>query len=659
MIDSHFRLRVLFLVTLGGLAFTGIRAQPISLAQFVVYAGNHDRFNTPVKAALNGIPIPSEENHTLLYEVSGNARTPVVFQVENGPNPLLWWVVSGKMPAGSHRVFEWVSHQDSLPSAPGITVKNNSGFTLFETNGKKILQYQYEEVAEPEGKNPLYRRGGFIHPLWTPAGEVLTRIQPSDHYHHYGIWNPWTRTTFQGRSIDFWNLYEGQGTVRPQSRPTVQSGPVYGQVSAVHEHIDLMAPHPSGALTALSENWDIRVWNTDPGNKIWLVDFVSKLHCATDSPLKIDAYRYQGFGFRGTAKWDDQTATLLTSEGKNKTDGNATRARWCDVNGVSVAGTSGILFMTHPTNYNFPEQLRIWPTGTNNGKENVFFNFNPAQEQDWIIKPGKEYVLNYRMMIYDGKITPETAEQYWNDFAHPPKVEVVLKRPAHKPRVLVYTKNGKGYVHDNLEAATAAIKKLGIEHGFDVDASADPAVMTGENLQKYDALIFASTNNETFDTDAQKQAFQRYIESGGGFVGIHSASGSERQWPWFQQMLGGKFRRHPPLQTFSIEVKDRFHPSTLALGSRWEWEDECYYLDHLNPGIHVLLAADLTTIEDEKKDEYPGKNFGDLFPISWYQEQYGGRQWYTALGHKIEYYSNPVFLQHILGGILWATDKDE
>ncbi|MEZ4830258.1 MAG: DUF6807 family protein [Bacteroidia bacterium] len=632
-------------------------AQPVTLAKFVVHAGKHDRINTPVSASLSDISVP-ENQPAILYEITPEGQKPVAYQVESAKSPLIWWVISDDLKAGSSRLYELRSGEETaIPTIP-VTAKNDDGAVVFETGGKKILRYQYATQPTPKGKNPLYQRGGFIHPLWTPMGEELTRIQPPDHYHHYGIWNPWTHTTFQGRKIDFWNLIEGQGTIKPQPNPSVQSGEVYARVSAVHSHIDLTAPDPSGALTALREDWNLRVWNADPARKIWLVDFESKLNCATDSPLTIDAYRYQGFGFRATPRWDDLTATLLTSEGKNKTDGNATRARWCDINGISMAGTSGVLFMTHPANHNFPEQLRIWPTGANNGKENVFFNFNPAQEEDWVLRPGNEYVLTYRMMVYDGKITPEKAEQYWNDFAYPPQTEVIYKRPAHKPRILVYTKNGKGYVHDNLEAATAAIKKLGLENGFDVDASADPAVMTDENLKKYDALVFASTNNETFDTDAQKQAFQRYIENGGGFAGIHSASGSERQWPWYQQMLGGKFRRHPPLQPFHINVIDNVHPSTCFMGKVWEWEDECYYLDHLNPNIHVLLAADLNTIKDEKKGEYPADIFGDNFPICWYQEQYGGRQWYTALGHKIDYYSNPVFLQHILGGILWAMDKN-
>lgn len=223
-------------------------------------------------------------------------------------------------------------------------------------------------------------------------------------------------------------------------------------------------------------------------------------------------------------------------------------------------------------------------------------------------------------------------------------------------KVLVYIKNGKGYVHDNRQASVDCIKSLGKTYGFDVDASDDPNDINEANLKKYAAIILSNTNNETFDTDAQKLAFQRFVLAGGGLVGIHSASGSERQWPWFASVLGGRFKRHPPLQPFDIKVIDPTHPSTKHLKQMWKWEDECYYLDHLNPGMNVLLAVDLRTINDEKMVEYPGATFGNLFPLCWSQNIGMSRQWYTALGHKIEYYSDPTYQKHLAGGITWVLE---
>ncbi|MEA3478943.1 MAG: ThuA domain-containing protein [Bacteroidota bacterium] len=224
-------------------------------------------------------------------------------------------------------------------------------------------------------------------------------------------------------------------------------------------------------------------------------------------------------------------------------------------------------------------------------------------------------------------------------------------------KVLVFTKNGEGYVHDNIAASIDAIKQLGEENNFEVDVSDNPNMFREDNLNQYDALVFSNTNNKVFDNDKQKLAFIRYIEAGGGFVGIHSACATERDWPWFWKVVGGKFVRHAPFQEFSIKIIDPTHLSTAFFETDWTREDECYYVNEINPDIHVLLAADLTTVEDEGKGEYPGNTFGDTFPLAWCHEFDGGRQWFTALGHSIEDYSDPVFLKHLLGGIQWATEN--
>jgi type 1 glutamine amidotransferase len=227
-------------------------------------------------------------------------------------------------------------------------------------------------------------------------------------------------------------------------------------------------------------------------------------------------------------------------------------------------------------------------------------------------------------------------------------------------RVLVYTRNQKGehlYIHDNIQASVEAIKKLGAENNFTVDASDDPGAFTDANLKKYKAIVFDNTNNEIFDNEEQKAALQRYIRAGGGFVGIHSASGSMRQWPWFWSVLGGKFSRHAKLQTFTVKVKDGRDGSTAHLPATFEWTDEFYYVDHMPEGLHVLLAGDLTKLNDPGKETYRGKQFGDEFPLAWRHEFDGGREWYTALGHQKEHYSDPNFTKHILGGILWVMGE--
>lgn len=228
---------------------------------------------------------------------------------------------------------------------------------------------------------------------------------------------------------------------------------------------------------------------------------------------------------------------------------------------------------------------------------------------------------------------------------------------AAAPRVLVYQKNGKGFVHDNLAASASAIQELGSQHGFGVDTSSDATVFADETLKKYAALIFANSNNEAFETDDQRAAFQRYMRGGGGFVGIHSSTGSERQWPYFQQVQGAKFFRHSPLQKFTIRVLDGSHPATAHFGSTWEHTDECYFFTNINPGIHVLLAADTTTLKGAKLATAPGQKVNGVFPLAWCHAFDGGRVFYTSLGHKIEHYSDPAFRQHLLGGIRWVLAR--
>ena len=155
----------------------------------------------------------------------------------------------------------------------------------------------------------------------------------------------------------------------------------------------------------------------------------------------------------------------------------------------------------------------------------------------------------------------------------------------------------------------------------------------------------------------KSKPFKGILEMEEGFVGIHSANAVERDWPWYWALVGGKFVRHAPHQKFDVVVTDHNHPSTEFLDEKWAVDDECYYSNNLNPDIHVLLSADMTTVEDKNKSEYPNTIFGDYFPLCWSHEFDGGRQWYTALGHDAETYNNPIFRKHLRGGILWVLKK--
>ena len=229
-----------------------------------------------------------------------------------------------------------------------------------------------------------------------------------------------------------------------------------------------------------------------------------------------------------------------------------------------------------------------------------------------------------------------------------------------KVKVLVFTKNGKGYVHDNIPFAVKCIQKLAEQNGFKADVSDNPTVFTEENLKQYSMLIFTSTNNEVFDTDEQRLAFRHFIEAGGGFVGLHSVVGTERNWTWFKMMLGGSFSWHPKFQKYKLQVIDADHPSMLGIPKVWEKEDECYFQKELYPGIHPILAHDLSTLDvgaDSIKLKLNKGTFGRYYPAAWYQQFDGGTIWITALGHDKRDYEDPTYVQHVFQGIEYVASE--
>ena len=226
-------------------------------------------------------------------------------------------------------------------------------------------------------------------------------------------------------------------------------------------------------------------------------------------------------------------------------------------------------------------------------------------------------------------------------------------------QVLVYTKNGKGYVHDNIATAVSTVKELAAANSFTVDVSDDPAVFNENNLKKYALLIFTSTNNDVFDTDAQRLAFRRYIEAGGGFVGVHSVTGTERNWKWFKMMIGETFSWHAKGQKFSVKNIDPTHPSMKGVPSVWEREDECYFGKELYPGMKVLMVHDLHTLQTDQADLIikNAGSFADYYPAVWYQNFEGGNIWITTLGHSKESYQDPVYKNHLLQGIKFVANQ--
>ncbi len=349
-----------------------------------------------------------------LTEVKGNHRTSVPFQIEHGYHRFIWWSPKSGVAYELEKVSRPVAYNAD------VLVKEENGAMIVENKDKPLLQYNYKTAYPPPGVDTVFKRSGFIHPLWSPSGNILTRLSPPDHYHHFGLWNPWTKVLFEGKEVDFWNLVKKQGTVRFSSFLSRQQGPIFAGFRTLQKHVVLN--DSTGEKTALNEVWDVRAFPVS--DKSWILDFTSVLTCATDSPVILQEYRYGGFGFRATEDWNDNNSKILTSANKTRKDADASAARWCMIDGDMRKGHSGILFMSYPSNYNYPEPMRVWPEKMNK-RGDVFFSFSPTRNKDWPLQPGKSYVLKYRMLVYEGSISAEQAEAAWKDFAQPPRVMVI------------------------------------------------------------------------------------------------------------------------------------------------------------------------------------------------------------------------------------------
>jgi type 1 glutamine amidotransferase len=206
--------------------------------------------------------------------------------------------------------------------------------------------------------------------------------------------------------------------------------------------------------------------------------------------------------------------------------------------------------------------------------------------------------------------------------------------------ILVFSRT-TGFRHDSIPAGIETVRSF----GYPVDATEDPDWFTPERLSRYQAVVFMNTNGTVLD-DAGRAAFEGYVRGGGGFMGVHSATATEYNWPFYGAHVGAFFDKHPEVQPATVTVVDHDHPATAHLPATWSRVDEWYDF-RTRPEARVLLRLDETT--------YTGGGMGADHPLAWCHEHGGGRAFYTALGHTIEGYDEPAFREHLLGGLRWAA----
>lgn len=321
-----------------------------------------------------------------------------------------------ELKAGTTKRFQ-LEEAKANTVATGVQLTSEHDRLTISASGRKVLTFQGGPGELPDAAiKAIFRRGGYIHPVYTPGGRTVTDDYPPDHFHHHGIWFAWTKTEFEGRHPDFWNVGDGTGKVEFVSLDKTWSGNVHGGFKSRNRSIDVSAPTP---VTVLNDRWEVKVYNVGEGSAPYaMFDLVSTQDLATLSPLILPEYRYGGIGFRGHRQWlAKDNCDFLTSEGKDRANGHGTRARWCHIGGRVDGQLAGIAILDHPGNFRAPQAMRLNP-------DQPFFCYSPSLSGDWKIEPGRPYVSRYRFIVYDGAPDKAALDRLWNDYANPVQVAI-------------------------------------------------------------------------------------------------------------------------------------------------------------------------------------------------------------------------------------------
>ena len=348
----------------------------------------------------------------VLYEVVGDKKTPIAFQLDHFGGDQIWWRSSGNEVPENYEL--WKSKNESpLGDNSEISVSSNGDELKLVFNDVPLVTYRYTTMYPPEGVDTVFKRSGFIHPLRSLSGKRLTRIQPSDHYHHYGLWNPWTKVEYKGEIVDFWNLKKKEGTVEFAGITGINQGAVFSGYQVHHKH-QLFDEHMNKE-TVLNELQTVRIYTPEDDADYYIMDMYIQLECATDYPFILKEYRYGGLTIRTTEKWVKETSRVITNETDVRNEIDGSRGDWILIEGHDNQQWAGVGIMSNPHNFNHPQPLRVWPDNAN-GNGEIMANYAPSKDRDWVLEPGKTYHLKYRFFIFDGEKGREFMDSQWEKY---------------------------------------------------------------------------------------------------------------------------------------------------------------------------------------------------------------------------------------------------
>jgi len=372
---------------------------------------------TPPPDASRPAALRDSANHTLALQFDEHGVATFFIAAQKANETLTYSLVPWSPAVPTANV---TASTTPVPTA-GVNITAEDGRLKFAVNGQPAFYYQMDlEKAPRAGVDPKFLRGAFLHPVYSPAGKLVTDDYPVDHLHHHGIWVVWTDTQFQGRNPDFWNMGQANGgAVEFVALDRTWSGPVEGGFESRHRFVDRMVQPP---VTALDEKWHVTLYAAE-GVKARIFDLNFTHTLATADPLTLVTYRYGGLGVRGAAEWLDKTNfSVLNSEGlTDRVKSEYQRAKWYFMGGKVGGDPAGIAILDHPDNFRAPQP--VWMNA-----DQPFFCYAPEQLGDFQITKDKPFVARYRFLTVDSVADAKFLEACWQGYAHPGVVTVTPSR---------------------------------------------------------------------------------------------------------------------------------------------------------------------------------------------------------------------------------------
>jgi len=375
--------------------------------QFSISAGAHTRANTPVTVLLKK-SIAANKQYEVIHSKTKRS-SPVQFI---SPGAFVF-VLADTIAANSSANYSLVV--SSRKNLGIVRIEEQSNGLLVKSGEKPVLFYHTQTALPPADSPAYYQRSGFIHPVFSPNGEILTDDFPASHAHQHALFAAWTNTTFKNTFVDFWNQHLQKGTVGHVEVLSKQQGPVFARLQVLLRYRSIQFGE------VLKEKWTITVF---PYQDHFLFDIESEQSNTSSDTLYINQYHYGGMAFRGSKYWnpDDKKNfrnnwSLLTSEGIKDASANHTHARWVDASGMLSEKIAGITIFNHPSNFRYPQTIRVHPSMP-------YWVYAPMVDGGFVIAPGKNYVSRYRYFVHNDKADTAAINRIEKDYSFPPEVFV-------------------------------------------------------------------------------------------------------------------------------------------------------------------------------------------------------------------------------------------